>query len=384
MLLPIGTDVRLKKDPTVTYLLIGLNMLLFALYWAVQRATGDNGSGEMLMYVKQLFEDGELSRGQFHVLNLCTYQFIHAGWLHVIGNMIFLLPFGKVVEDRLGHVGFLALYLGCGMVGGILHVLFYSNPVIGASGSVCGITAAFATIAPKARIRILFVFFIITMIEVPGLLLVLFQIAFDSLNLFGSIAGADGGRTAWVVHLGGYATGMGIVLLLFCTKLLPRGEFDLCSLITQAKRRRTFRSTLKQPNSKKEKEKDTRSPSDRAQARITRLLQEGQHDHAMEAYRNVLQTTPAFRLAPQCRIEVANSLVQGGHVKEAAALYESYLSQTPTPEDAPTVALFLAAKYIRTLGNSKRSVELLELYAPKFTDEHSTLAEQLKREARTV
>ncbi|MBC8522439.1 rhomboid family intramembrane serine protease, partial [PVC group bacterium] len=142
MLLPIGTDVRLRNYPSVTYFLIGLNLLLFALSWSMHRVGGDHPTDATVVQILSIFQAGELSGSNFHIWSLISYQFIHASWWHVIGNMIFLLPFGKVVEDRLGHIGFLALYLGTGAIGGGLHVLLYNMPVVGASGSVCAITAA--------------------------------------------------------------------------------------------------------------------------------------------------------------------------------------------------------------------------------------------------
>jgi membrane associated rhomboid family serine protease len=380
MLLPIGTDVKLRHYPSVTYLLIGVNMLLFALSWSINRAGGDDSTDQTISQIQNILQAGELSSRNFHFWSLFTYQFLHASWWHVIGNMIFLLPFGKVVEDRLGHFGFLALYLLCGAIGGGLHVLLYDNPVVGASGSVCAITAAFAALAPRSKIRILFIFFLITIIEVPGLLLVIFQIAFDGLNLLGSFAGADGGPTAWVVHLAGYASGISIVLLLLGSGLIPRGEYDLFRVITQAKRRRQFRSVVSDSTLPKKQKQKPLSPTERSRSLISNFLASGQHQLAGEKYLKALTEDPSFTVNASARIEVANILLREGKTAEAAVLYEQHLKQVPAPDDPSSVALLLAAKYARVLNNPKRSQQLIDVYYDQFSPEHRKLADAIKTE----
>ena len=380
MLLPIGTDVKLRHYPTVTYLLIGVNMLLFALSWSINRAGGEDSTDQTISQIQNILQAGELSSHNFHFWSLFTYQFLHASWWHVIGNMIFLLPFGKVVEDRLGHFGFLALYLLCGAIGGGLHVLLYDNPVVGASGSVCAITAAFAALAPRSKIRILFIFFLITIIEVPGLLLVIFQIAFDGLNLLGSFAGADGGPTAWVVHLGGYASGISIVLLLLASGLIPRGEYDLFRVITQAKRRRQFRSIVSDSTLPKKQKQKPLSPTQRSRSLVSNFLASGQHQLAAEKYLKALTEDPSFTVNTSARIEVANILLREGKTAEAAVLYEQHLKQVPCPDDSSSVALLLAAKYARVLTNPKRSQQLIDVYYEQFSPEHRKLADAIKTE----
>ena len=384
MLLPIGTDVQLRNYPTVTYMLIGVNMLFFALSWSVQRVAGDHSTNVAINEIQTFLYEFELSSSNFNIWSLFTYQFIHASWWHVIGNMIFLLPFGKVVEDRLGHIGFLALYLGCGAFGGGLHVLLYSMPVVGASGSVCAITAAFAVLAPRSKIKILFVFFLITIFEVPGLLLVIFQVVFDGLNLLGSMAGADGGQTAWVVHLGGYFSGIFVAFLLLLTGLIARGDYDLIRVIQQANRRRQFRTVVSQSRTVKETKKKILSSNQLARASIAQLIVSGQHQVAANQYIKVLNEDPTFTLESRTRVEVANALLRIKHVSEATVLYEQHLKEKPTPDDVSTVALLLAAKYARVLNNPVRSLELVDTYYDQFTSEHKKLADALRVELATL
>ena len=380
MLLPIGTDVRLRTYPSVTYILIGVNMLFFALSWSIHRAGEDHASNVMMGQIQTFLSECELSSTNFHIWSLFTYQFIHASWWHVIGNMIFLLPFGKVVEDRLGHIGFLTLYLGCGAFGGGLHVLLYNMPVVGASGSVCAITAAFAALAPRSRIKILFVFFLITIFEIPGLLLVIFQVVFDGLNLLGSMAGADGGPTAWVVHLGGYASGISVVLLLLVSGLIPREKYDLIRVLKQANRRRQFRAVVSESRMVKEKKQKPLTVSELERSSIARSIVSSQFQIAATQYLHAHANDPTFTLDRNSRIEVANTLLHSGKVQEAVVLYEQHLKEKPTPDDVSRVALLIAAKYARVLDNPARCKELLEKYSEQFTSDHKKLADALSIE----
>ena len=355
-------------------------MLIFVLSWSMQRVGGDHPTDPTILQITSIFHSAELSRADFHIWSLFTYQFIHASWWHVIGNMIFLLPFGKVVEDRLGHVGFLLLYLGCGAIGGGLHILLYNMPVVGASGSVCAITAAFAALAPRSRIRILFFFFIITIIEVPGLLLVIFQVAFDVLNLLGSLGGVDGGPTAWIVHLGGYASGISIVYLLLALRVIPRGEDDLFRVIPQANRRRAFRAVIAESSKPRKKIEHQLSSAELTRASIAQSLVSGQHQVAADQYLKILGNEPDFVLDQRSRVDVANTLLRDNEINKAVQLYELHLEHKPTPDDAPSVALLLAAKYARVLNNPKRSLELLDKFYEQFTDEHKGLADAIRTE----
>ena len=100
-------------------------------------------------------------------------MFLHGGWSHIIGNMLFLWAFGKSLEDAMGHTKFLGFYFACGIIAGIVHVIFnYDSrmPTVGASGAIAGVMGAYLVKFPRANIRtlvFLFVFFITT-IDIPG------------------------------------------------------------------------------------------------------------------------------------------------------------------------------------------------------------------------
>ncbi|HVV46040.1 MAG TPA: rhomboid family intramembrane serine protease, partial [Bryobacteraceae bacterium] len=100
-------------------------------------------------------------------------MFLHGGWSHIIGNMLFLWAFGKSLEDAMGHSKFLAFYLICGVAAGVVHVFlnaYTTLPTVGASGAIAGVMGAYLVKFPRARIHTLvFLFFFVTMADIPAL-----------------------------------------------------------------------------------------------------------------------------------------------------------------------------------------------------------------------
>jgi membrane associated rhomboid family serine protease len=156
----------------------------------------------------------------FRPETLVTSMFLHAGWGHIIGNMLFLWAFGKSLEDAMGHVKFFTLYMLCGIAAGIVHVLFnfYSRtPTLGASGAIAGVMGAYLIKFPRAQMHTLvFIFFFITTADIPASLYVILWFVIQLFSGFGSITQtqvSDGG-TAWFAHIGGFLAGMLLVNLL--------------------------------------------------------------------------------------------------------------------------------------------------------------------------
>lgn len=144
-------------------------------------------------------------------LTLLTCIFLHGGWLHFLGNMWFLHIFGDNVEDRLGHVGYLAFYLGCGVAASAAHLIsdpHSSIPTVGASGAIAGVMGAYMFLYPKALVVSLiplFYFFEILVIPAPVFLGIWFVLQFFQGVL--SIASTQAGGVAWWAHIGGFAAG---------------------------------------------------------------------------------------------------------------------------------------------------------------------------------
>jgi membrane associated rhomboid family serine protease len=147
-----------------------------------------------------------------------TSLFLHGGWLHLIGNLWTLWIFGDNVEDRLGPLGFLGFYLACGVLAGGVHLATNPHsmvPTIGASGAIAGVMGAYFVLYPRARIVTLVpVFFWPLFVELPAVLYLglwlLLQLYTGTLSL---TQGAVAGGIAWWAHVGGFASGIGLLLL---------------------------------------------------------------------------------------------------------------------------------------------------------------------------
>jgi membrane associated rhomboid family serine protease len=170
---------------------------------------------------------------RLHPVTLLTSMFLHGGWSHIIGNMLFLWAFGKSLEDALGHTRFLVFYLGCGLAAGITHVAFnyYSFlPTVGASGAIAGVMGAYLIKFPRARIRtVIFIFVFFTTTDLPAAFLLVYWFITQLFAGYGSIAHTnvtDSG-VAWFAHIGGFITGMILVSLMpVRTRYFPRGDYN--------------------------------------------------------------------------------------------------------------------------------------------------------------
>lgn len=139
-----------------------------------------------------------------------TYAFMHGGWLHLIGNMLFLWVFADNVEDAMGHVRFLIFYLLCAIAGALAHMMSdpaSQAPLVGASGAVSGVLAAYLLLYPRARV------FGLALNILPVTIPVWIAIgAFIAVQIFHVFAGS-GGATAWWAHMGGLVAGAAMVPL---------------------------------------------------------------------------------------------------------------------------------------------------------------------------
>lgn len=151
------------------------------------------------------------------LVNFITATFVHGGWFHVLGNMLFLWVFGDNVEDRLGHGKYLLFYLAAGVAGGVAHIMTNpasTVPVVGASGAVAGVLGAYIIAFPRSRILALVPLFIIFFLtEIPA---VVFIALWFVLQLFNGVASLGGAATpvAWWAHIGGFLIGVLLIKML--------------------------------------------------------------------------------------------------------------------------------------------------------------------------
>ncbi len=160
------------------------------------------------------------------LVNFVTAIFIHGGWFHVIGNMLFLWVFGDNVEGRLGHFKYLLFYLVVGTVASLAHILsnpFSTVPVVGASGAVAGVLGAYIILFPRSRVLALVpIFIIFTLMEIPA---VVFIALWFVLQLFNGVAslGGDALTVAYWAHVGGFI--MGALLIKIMAPRVNRGYY---------------------------------------------------------------------------------------------------------------------------------------------------------------
>jgi membrane associated rhomboid family serine protease len=157
---------------------------------------------------------------QLQPITIFTSMFLHAGWGHFLGNMLFLWIFGDNVEDRLGHARFVAFYVLCGVAAVFAHV--YMNPAsriptIGASGAIAGVLGGYFVLYPQSRVLALLPLFIIwEIVEVPAILFLgmWFLLQFYYVGVAAMTAGGQGGGVAFWAHIAGFLAGMAAVVLL--------------------------------------------------------------------------------------------------------------------------------------------------------------------------
>ena len=145
-------------------------------------------------------------------LTLITSQFLHGGWLHLLGNLLFLWIFGNNIEDRLGRIGFLVFYLVGGAVAGLTQVAIDPDstiPTIGASGAIAATLGAYLVLFPRARITsLVFLGFFYQLIDVPAVVVLVFWFLLQLIDGVASLGASDaGGGVAFFAHIGGFVFG---------------------------------------------------------------------------------------------------------------------------------------------------------------------------------
>jgi rhomboid family protein len=200
VMFPIGDDDTARRTvPLVTYALIALNVLFFF----VELSGGDAFIG------KWAFVPGRfLANPSGDFLTLFTSMFMHAGWLHLGGNMLYLWIFGDNVEDRFGHIKFTIFYVLSGLLATFAQLAFSlgSNvPNLGASGAIAGVLGAYVLLFPQGKVKVLQGQ---RVIQVPALIVIGLWIVLQLFSGIGSIANtADTGGVAYMAHIGGFIAG---------------------------------------------------------------------------------------------------------------------------------------------------------------------------------
>jgi membrane associated rhomboid family serine protease len=214
-LLPLKDLNEPSTTPHLNRLLLILNIIVFAVYWLSANGVLLNTRFESEIVSNFVMYPYEIAHGQ-RLYTVLTSMFMHAGWIHLLGNMLFLFVFGDNVEDAFGHVGYLLFYIVCGVAAAYTHILTITTGfagassltegVVGASGAISGVLGAYAVLYPKAKI-VTFVFCFL--VPLPAIVFLGFWF---TMQWFYGIFDISGNIAYWA-HIGGFIMGIALALI---------------------------------------------------------------------------------------------------------------------------------------------------------------------------
>jgi membrane associated rhomboid family serine protease len=378
MIFPVRTDIPLRSRPWMNYAIILANLVVSVWGWKYPT----------------LAEAYELNTRDPHLANFLSYAFLHqAGavvpWLsiHLIGNMLALYIFGNNVNDRLGHVGYLALYLAGAVFAGVGCVLLPATfgRVIGASGAVMAVTGAYLVLFPRSHITLMYVLVIVNgVIDIPCMYLVSFFVALDiAMNL----AGSSG--VAHTAHVWGAMLGFGVCVGLLALRLLPRDPFDFLALVHRWNRRRQYQSlvargfdpfgprpviTIQRADQPAAADREiydaTVEKIKELRAQVHEAIAHHNLPHAAILYIELKTIDPDQVLSRQAQLDVANQLASQQFHIQAADAYEQFLRHYPNFGQIEHVELMLGLICARYLNRKARAKELLRHAVTRLHNEN--------------
>lgn len=226
MLIPLRDDNLISRRPRATITIIAACVAVFLF----QLTLGDRGQQVLAlgygMIPSVLFGTRHLSPSIPSAapwMTIFTSMFLHGGFLHIIGNMIYLWVFGQAVEDVLGSIRYFIFYIVCGVAAALTQAFVEpdaSMPMIGASGAISGVLGAYLVLFPRARVLVLLFWGLITTFSLSAKMLLLWWIAIQIISIF--LSPTEEGGVAWYAHVGGFFAGMAIMWIFRPTQLPPR------------------------------------------------------------------------------------------------------------------------------------------------------------------
>lgn len=212
-MLPFKDNIPTVRFPLITVLLIVINIAVFIYELSL------DASGQLDSFLTQYgMTPYEITHGVSLVprglpvyVTLFTSMFLHGGWLHISGNMLYLWIFGNNVEDSMGRGRFVVFYLGCGLLAGLAQIVIdpaSDIPNIGASGAIAGVLGGYLLLYPRARVTTLvFLVVFITVVQLPAIFVLLFWFLFQLFYGLSNL-GAGSGGVAYFAHIGGFVAGL--------------------------------------------------------------------------------------------------------------------------------------------------------------------------------
>ena len=355
MFIPIRTDSPLRSSPYMNWALIAANVVVFLL----QRTQPGLVSGREL-------HPHDPSLGAFF-----SYAFLHGDAWHLAGNMLFLYIFGNNVNDKMGHIGYLAFYLAGAVFAGVGYVLLPGAdvPVIGASGAVAAVTGAYLVLLPYSTVTVLYVLFFIGTLELPGFVFVLLFFIKDVIGLSGQASLG----VAYSAHVFGTLFGFLTCFAFLIVHLLPRDQFDVLALASRWNKRRQYRDLVSKgynpfdyggkggaaPGAPpKPLDPHTQRIMD-LRAEIFAAVGEHQLPRAAALYQDLRRIDADQVMSRQAQLDIANQLAGQQEYAQAAEAYELFLKHYPKFEQIEQVELMLGIIYARYLERNDAAREHL-------------------------
>jgi membrane associated rhomboid family serine protease len=360
MLFPLGDDNPVRRTPVVTWLLIGMNAAVFVAFNLQMREP------QIQLWTLRWGYDVDHPFGK----QLFTSMFMHGGWAHILGNMWVLWIVGDNVEDKVGKVGYLALYLlgGCAaaltyaaiaLVGGADPgaMSLYGRehmPLVGASGAIAAIMGMYLVFFPEARIRLLAWFFVfVQIIPVRAKWFIGLTLALD---LVTSVVaqGASSGGVATMAHVGGGAFGI-VAALILKPMVGGGGEGDAWDVHTGfAKRMRAgaepWQDARMPPGPRMAPEETDEISIRDVERSIAQLVRGGRVREAIDVYPAYVAMAREQPLPDDVQIEIAHELYRQWLPKEAIPAYLRYLDTHPNGDDVAEAKFRLGVLYARGLS----------------------------------
>jgi len=216
--IPLRDANPTRRFPVLTITIIAACVVAFAWELGVEASGGEEALGRLFLEygavpvrLSAALESGDLLSGA--TLGVVTSMFLHGGWLHLIGNMLYLWIFGNNVEDRFGRAAFLIFYFVGGIVAAIAQVAIDPNspiPLVGASGAIAATLGAYLVFFPRARVlALVFLGFFYQLTEIPAVVVLGFWFVLQLIEGIGTLgASSASGGVAFFAHIGGFVAGM--------------------------------------------------------------------------------------------------------------------------------------------------------------------------------
>jgi rhomboid family protein len=215
--LPLYDDNPTRRVPVVTYGVIAACIFVFLWQSSLDPRSGEEAAFEFGMVPAVLFGYAELPARLYPIpvwATLFTSMFLHGGWLHLVGNMLYLWIFGKGVEAALGPLRYLPFYLICGVTAALTQAFIDPTaevPMVGASGAIAGVLGAYIVLYPRSNVTVfIWIFVFIRLVAVPAVILLGFWFLLQLMSALSAVPGEPG--VAFWAHVGGFLAGMFLVM----------------------------------------------------------------------------------------------------------------------------------------------------------------------------